>query len=101
VQLAETLQGVVSQQLVPTVDGEGRVPAVEVMVATPAIRNLIREGKVPQIKSAMQAGGRHGMQTMDKALAALARSRRVDMAVASERAQSPQDFMDLFGRAGR
>ncbi len=101
VQLAETLQGVVSQQLLPTVDGNGRVPAVEVMVATPAIRNLIREGKVPQIKSAMQAGGKYGMQTMDKALADLARSGRVDMALASERSDSPEDFMTLVGGGNR
>ena len=90
-----------SQQLLPTVDGDGRVPAVEVMVATPAIRNLIREGKVPQIKSAMQAGGKHGMQTMDKALADLARAGRVDVAIASERADSPEDFMNLFGGISR
>ncbi len=101
VQLAESLQGVVSQQLLPTVDGNGRVPAVEVMVATPAIRNLIREGKVPQIKSAMQAGGKYGMQTMDKALANLARSGRVDTTLASERADSVEDFMTLIGGAGR
>ena len=69
VQLSTTLQGVVTQQLVPTVDGQGRVVACEVMVATPAIRNLIREGKVHQIYSAMQAGGRYGMQTMDMSLA--------------------------------
>lgn len=101
VQLAETLQGVVSQQLLPTVDGNSRQAVVEVMVATPAIRNLIREGKVPQIKSAMQSGGQHGMQTMDKALADLARAGRIDMAVASERAQSPEDFMNLFGGMSR
>src|ERR1041385_3713998 len=57
VQLSTTLQGVVTQQLVPTSDGQGRVVACEVMVATPAIRNLIREGKVHQIYSSMQAGG--------------------------------------------
>ena len=87
--------------MLPTVDGNGRVPAVEVMVATPAIRNLIREGKVPQIKSAMQAGGKYGMQTMDKALADLARSGRVDTALASERADSPEDFMTLMGGSNR
>ena len=65
VQLATTLQGVVTQQLLQTTDGHGRVAAVEVLVTTPAIRNLIREGKVHQIYSAMQAGGRYGMQTMD------------------------------------
>ena len=56
---------------------------------------------MPQIKSAMQAGGQHGMQTMDKALADLVRSGRVDLAVASERAQSEQDFMNLLGGMGR
>jgi len=101
VQLAEVLEGVVTQQLLPTVDGAGQIPAVEVMVVTAAIRNLIREGKVPQIKSAMQAGGQQGMQTMDKALAKLARSGLVDIAVASERAESPEDFMSLFGGASR
>ena len=100
VQLAETIQGVISQQLLPTADGVGRVPAVEVMVATPAIRNLIREGKVPQIKSAMQAGGKYGMQTMDKSLADLARAGRVDVGVASERAASAEEFMNLFGGRG-
>src|SRR5881296_3851385 len=70
VQLATTLQGVVTQQLVPTADGAGRAVACEVMVATPAIRNLVREGKVHQIYSAMQAGGRYGMQTMDMSLSA-------------------------------
>ena len=56
VQLSTTLQGVVTQQLVPTVDGHGRVAAVEVLVCTPAVRNLIREGKTHQIYSSMQAG---------------------------------------------
>ena len=61
VQLAGALQGVVCQQLVKTADGKGRVVATEVLVATPAIRNLIREGKTHQIYSAMQAGAKHGM----------------------------------------
>src|SRR5205807_6485497 len=71
VQLATTLQAVVTQQLIQTWDAQGRVVAAEVMVATPAIRNLIREAKVHQIYSAIQAGGRYGMQTMDHALARL------------------------------
>src|SRR5919204_205171 len=58
VQLSTTLQGVITQQLLQTWDGKGRVCASEVMIATPAIRNLIREGKVHQIYSSMQAGGR-------------------------------------------
>ncbi|GAW94129.1 type IV pilus twitching motility protein PilT [Calderihabitans maritimus] len=68
IQLAETLQGVVAQQLVPRADGLGRVVAVEVLVATPAVRNLIREGKTHQILSAIQTGGKYGMQSMDSAL---------------------------------
>lgn len=65
VRLAGVLQGVVCQQLFQIADGNGRVVGVEIMMATPAIRNLIRDGKTHQIHSAMQAGGRHGMQTMD------------------------------------
>jgi twitching motility protein PilT len=57
VQLAATLQGVVTQQLLQTADGQGRVVATEVLVCTPAVRNIIREGKVHQIYSIMQAGG--------------------------------------------
>jgi twitching motility protein PilT len=85
VQLAGALQGILCQQLVPTADGQGRVVAVEVMVATPAIRNLIREGKTHQIYSAMQAGGKHGMQTMDQALAELVRRHRITYDAALER----------------
>jgi twitching motility protein PilT len=97
VQLAEALQGVVSQQLVPTLDGHGRVPAVEVMIVTPAIRNLIREGKVHQIRSAIQSGARYGMQSMDASLANLVRSGRVDRPVAAERVQSLDEFNNLLG----
>ncbi|TDA67728.1 MAG: type IV pilus twitching motility protein PilT [Clostridia bacterium] len=68
VQLADTIQGIVAQQLLPRLDKPGRVAAIEVLVATPAIRNLIREGKTHQIFSAIQTGGRYGMQTMDMAL---------------------------------
>src|SRR5205823_5396861 len=77
VQLSTTLQGVVTQQLVQNWDGAGRTVAAEVMVATAAIRNLIREAKVHQIYSAMQAGGRYGMRTMDQALAMLVVSGRI------------------------
>lgn len=73
VQLSTVLQGVISQLLIPRSDGRDRVAAVEVMIATPAIRNLIREGKTHQIITSMQTGGRYGMQTMDYALARLYR----------------------------
>ncbi|MFZ5688128.1 MAG: type IV pilus twitching motility protein PilT [Bacillota bacterium] len=73
VQLAETLQGIVAQQLVPRIDKPGRVAAVEVMVATPAIKNQIREGKTHQILSTIQTGGKFGMQSLDSALLQLGR----------------------------
>ncbi|WP_031514920.1 type IV pilus twitching motility protein PilT [Desulfofalx alkaliphila] len=68
VQLANTIQGVVAQQLIPRMDRPGRVAALEIMVATPAIRNLIREGKTYQILSQIQTGAKHGMQTLDLSL---------------------------------
>lgn len=71
VQLSMTLQGVISQQLLTTVSGKGRVAAVEVMVANAAIRNLIREGKGQQITSTIQTNSKSGMKTMDDALADL------------------------------
>jgi twitching motility protein PilT len=77
VQLAVTLQGVVTQQLLPTADGRSRAVAAEVLVATPAVRNLIREAKIHQIYSTMQAGAKFGMQTMDMALVSLVRAGRV------------------------
>jgi twitching motility protein PilT len=97
VQLATTLQGVVTQQLIPTSDGQGRVVACEVMVATPAIRNLIREGKVHQIYSAMQAGGRYGMQTMDMALAQHVRTGAITQQMAFERCHDPEELNRLVG----
>ncbi len=99
VQLASSIQAVVSQQLMPTKDGGGRIAAVEVMVATPAIRNLIREGKVHQITSVMQSGAKYGMQTMDQCLANLVRSKQVAHKVAVERSQHPEDFEALVGGA--
>jgi twitching motility protein PilT len=98
VQLATSLQGVVTQQLVPLVGGQGRTVATEVMVATPAVRNLIREGKVHQIYSAMQSGGRFGMRSMDQSLAELVRAGRITFDVAIERAANPDDLRRLLGR---
>ena len=71
IMLSETLKGVISQVLLPTVDGNGRVAAVELMITTSAIANLIREGKTYQIPTVMQTGKKLGMQTMDMALAEL------------------------------
>jgi twitching motility protein PilT len=97
VQLSTTLQGVVTQQLVPTTDGQGRVAAVEVLVCTPAVRNLIREGKTHQIYSSMQAGGRYGMQTMDMSLAQHIKAGRVSQQIAFERCHDPEELQRLLG----
>lgn len=98
VQLASTIQAILTQQLVPLRSGKGRAPAVEVMIATSGIRNLIRESKNHQITTAMQAGGKHGMQTMDQALADLVRRNLVSYAVAVERCMNLEDFQRLAGR---
>jgi twitching motility protein PilT len=98
-QLAGTLQGVVCQTLCKTADGRGRVAAVEVMVATPAIRNLIREGKTHQIYSAMQAGAQYGMQTLDQHLAELVKSHRITYEQGQEKCHHAEDFLRLAGRA--
>ncbi|HUP84997.1 MAG TPA: PilT/PilU family type 4a pilus ATPase [Acidimicrobiales bacterium] len=97
VQLASALQGIVTQQLLPIRTGRGRAVAAEVMVATPAIRNLIREGKTHQIYSAMQAGGKYGMQTMDQSLAALVARGVISMEVAIERCANEEDLRRLSG----
>ena len=96
VQLAMTLQGVVSQQLLPRRDGTGRVAAVEVLVATPAVRNLIREGKTHQIISAIQTGGKFGMQTMDAALCDLCRRGAISIEEAASRASDADSFMRMM-----
>ncbi len=98
-QLAQAIQGVVCQTLARTADGKGRVVACEVMVATPAIRNLIREGKTHQIYSAMQAGAKHGMQTMDQHLADLVNKGRITHETGIEKCHHIEDFNRLTGRA--
>jgi twitching motility protein PilT len=98
VQLAATLAGVVSQQLLPTPDKQGRVVAAEVLVATPAVRNLIREGKTHQIYTSMQAGGKFGMQVMDQHLAELVKKGRVTYEMGLERAHHLEEFNRLVGK---
>jgi twitching motility protein PilT len=97
VQLAGAIQGVVCQTLCPTADGRGRVAATEVMFATPAIRNLIREGKTHQIYSSMQAGAQHGMQTMDQNLAELVKAQLVTYDDALGKCHHVEDFKRLTG----
>ncbi len=96
VMLSSTLQGVVAQQLIPRADGFGRACAVEVLVATSAIRNLIREGKSHQIPSAMQAGGQFGMVTMGQSLAQLVRQRKISLDSALAVAAHPQEVQRML-----
>jgi twitching motility protein PilT len=97
VQLGSSIQAVVSQQLLPTSDGKGRVVGVEVMIATAAIRNQIRDGKAHQIPSSMQAGSKHGMQTMDQSLAELVQRGRITRELAFERCADPEGLKHLLG----
>jgi twitching motility protein PilT len=99
VQLAASLQGVVTQQLLPTADGTGRVLAIEILIATPAVRNMIREGKTHMIYSSMQAGGKFGMQTMDQSLAELVKKNKITYELALERCHNAEDLSKLAGRA--
>ncbi len=98
VQLAGSLQGVVCQTLARTVDGQGRAVATEVLVATPAVRNLVREGKTHQIYSAMQAGAQHGMHTLDQHLAELVKKGKITYEVGLEKCHHIEDFNRLTGR---
>ena len=97
-QLAAVLQGVVCQTLVKKASGSGRVVATEILIATPAINNLIREGKTYQIASAMQAGREHGMHTMDSHLADLANAGLITVAAAMEKAQDALGLKALIHR---
>jgi twitching motility protein PilT len=96
--LANSIQAVLTQQLLPRTDGRGRVLATEVMVGTPAIRSLIRDGKIHQVHQAMQTGGaRFGMMTMDASLALLVRAGAITAEFAAERAQNPDDLRTHLG----
>lgn len=90
--LSESLQAVISQTLLKTKDGEGRVAAHEIMIGTPAIRNLIREAKVAQMYSAIQTGQQFGMTTLDQSLADLVRRNVVSIADARVKAKIPENF---------
>ncbi|SOD74767.1 twitching motility protein PilT [Jatrophihabitans sp. GAS493] len=97
-QLANTLQGIVTQALVRRIDRPGRVAVTEVLVATSAIRNLVREGKIHQIPSFMQSSSLNGMHTFDSSLASQVRAGAIDERTARGLAHSPEDFDRLFGR---
>jgi twitching motility protein PilT len=98
VQLAGSIAGVISQQLLPLSTGKGRAVAAEVLVATPAVRNLIREGKTHQIYTSMQSGAKFGMQVMDQHLAELVRKGQVRYEVGLERCHQVEEFNRLVGK---
>jgi len=91
--LPESLVAVISQSLLKTKDGQGRIAAWEIMIGTPAIRNLIRENKVAQMYSTIQTSQAAGMQTMDQCLTELIRRNQIQLAEARARAVNK----DLFG----
>jgi len=100
VQLASTLEGIVTQALLPTADGNGRVAALEILYPDDAVRNLIRQGKVEQIYSVMQTGTGRGMQTMEQSLAELTLRNVITLEMALSRSSRPDQLLSLLERAG-
>jgi twitching motility protein PilT len=100
IQIASSLMGVVTQALLPTADGQGRVPALEILLPDDAVRNLIRQGKVEQIYSVMQTNTGRGMQTMEQSLADLIQRRIVDLEVGLSRSSRPAQLIGVLERNG-
>lgn len=98
VQLSLVLIGVIVQQLIPRLDGKGRVLAVEIMKVTPAISNLIRENQLQQVYSLIQTGKSEGMVTMNHSLLELYKNRLIGMEEALKRSPDPKELMSLLGR---
>jgi len=94
-QLADCLQGVVSQLLLPHSSGKGRVLATEIMIGTPGVRNLIREQEIEQIPTLMQTGSQYGMKTMDKSLKELTKNGAISLDVAMSKVKYPEEFRQL------
>jgi len=101
VQLSAVLEAIFSQQLVAHASGVGRVPAVEVLIATPAIRNLIREGKTHQIYNAIQTGSKHGMQTMEQGLFELVTNKMIMPDEALMHTMHPDELRRMIDSARR
>jgi twitching motility protein PilT len=100
IQIAMSLQSVVTQTLLPTADGAGRIPALEILLPDDAVRNLIRQGKVEQIYSVMQTNTARGMQTMEQSLAHLIQHRVVTVEDGLSRSSRPQQLVGILERAG-
>ncbi len=97
IQLSTTLEGVLYQTLVPRNDGSGRIAAVEIMLATAAVRNLIREGKTYQLSNAIQTGAQYGSQTLDQALLTLCRNGTISRQEALARSVDTEEFKRMLG----
>jgi twitching motility protein PilT len=93
--LSTSLRGVISQQLLPTKHKPGRIAALEILVNTSAVANLIRQGKLDQLETAMQSGGSVGMQTMDSALMGLVERRFVSGKEAYQQANNKSKFQSV------
>jgi twitching motility protein PilT len=100
VQIASTIQGIVTQTLVPTLDGGARVAACEILLPDDAVRNLIRQAKVEQIYSVMQTGSNKGMQTLEQAFVDLVTRGVISQDVAIGRSSRPEQLQGLLQRAG-
>ena len=99
-QLANTLQGIITQTLLPTADGRGRVACLEVLFPDDAVRNLIRQGKVEQIYSVMQTSTQRGMQTMEYGLAELIRKSLVTPEAALTVSSRKEQLVGMLERSG-
>src|SRR5919199_1457767 len=100
IMIAMSLQGVVTQTLLPTADGQGRVAALEILFPDDAVRNLIRQAKVEQISSVMQTSTGRGMQTMEQSLSELILRRVVEFEVGLSRSSRPAQLIGLLARSG-
>jgi twitching motility protein PilT len=100
IQIAATLQGVVTQALLPTADGRGRAPAIEILLPDDAVRNLIRQAKVEQIYSVMQTSTGRGMQTMEQSLAEMVLRGVITIEIAVGASSRPDQLEGLLARAG-
>jgi twitching motility protein PilT len=100
IMIANSLQGIVSQALLPTADGQGRVAALEILIPDDAVRNLIRQSKIEQVYSVMQTNTSRGMQTMEQALADLITRRVVKIDDALSRSSRPDQLMGILERGG-
>ena len=99
-QLALSLEGVLTQTLMKTIDEQGRVPALEILVPDDAVRNLIRQGKIEQVYSFMQTGSKRGMQTMEQSLADLVSKHLITVEQAVSRSTRPEQLLGILERSG-